>query len=67
MKYKVKRAFLIAGVRQEAGSEIELTDRDLIGGLKSFDKIEAIDAEEKPGPMTTKSSGGLIAGIKAKD
>jgi hypothetical protein len=72
MKYKVLRAFLLSGVRQEVGSEVDLTSRDLIGGLKTNGKIEAVEASEepKPGPMTTETVGGLIGGVKqakAKD
>ena len=58
MKFKIMRAFLIAGERQEAGSEIEISDRDLIGTLKSAGKIEAVEPEPvKAGPMTTENSG----------
>ena len=66
MKYKVLRAFLLGGQRQEVGSEIELTSRDLIGGLKHNGKIEAVTPSEEPnhGPMTTESVGELVAGIK---
>jgi hypothetical protein len=72
MKYKVIRAFFLGAKVQEVGSVIELNDRDLIGGLKSFGKIEAVQPGEEPktGPMTSESSGGLIGGIKptkAKD
>jgi hypothetical protein len=64
MKYKVTRAFLLAGQRQEIGSEIDLTDRDLIGSLKSAGKIEPATPEPaNTGPMTTENSG-LVAKAK---
>jgi hypothetical protein len=58
MKYKVKRAFYLGAKVQAEGSIVELTDRDLIGSLKSFDKIEADTGviEENPGPI----SGGKV-------
>lgn len=66
MKYKVLRAFLLGGIRQEVGSEVELTSRDLIGGLKTNGKIETVEPSEepKPGPMTTETVGGLVGGAK---
>lgn len=66
MKYRVTRAFLLAGVRQEAGAEIDLDNRDLIGVLRGAGKIESVAAAADPvGPMTTETVGGLVAGKPA--
>lgn len=72
MKYKVKRAFYLAGTVQAEGSEIELTDRELIGGLKSFGKIEAVvsvdgEVEKTTGPMTTENTGLVASNSRRKD
>lgn len=66
MKYRVTRAFLLAGVRQEAGAEIDLDSRDLIGVLTGAGKIEPIaDTPPESGPMSTETVGGLVAGGQA--
>jgi hypothetical protein len=70
MEFTVLRAFLLAGIRQEVGSEIDLADRELIGTLKSAGKIAPTvkgAAGDKPapsGPMTTRRAGGLVGARK---
>ena len=66
MKYKVMRAFLLAGIRQEVGDPVELTDRSLIGTLTTAGKIEPMGEELPPGPMTTASTTALTPASRSK-
>lgn len=66
MKIIVTRAFLLAGVRQEEGSEIDLDDRGLLGLLIHAGKARpAQEAPPQRGPMTTETVGGLVSGKPA--
>ncbi len=63
MKMKVTRPFILAGIRQELGTEFEIDDRSLIAQLRNDGKAVALDVVDTSGPMTTASSG-LVAGSK---
>jgi len=62
MKLKVERAFLLGGIRQEVGSEIEVNDKGLVGLLVSTGKASQIEAHEETGPMTTDTASGAVRG-----
>lgn len=62
MKIKVKRAYLVRGVRFEVGTVLEVSDafgRELIAGDKAERTDEPLTSE---GPMTTESATALVAG-----
>jgi hypothetical protein len=62
MKLKVERAFLLGGIRQEVGSEIEVNDKGLAGLLVSTGKASQIELTEETGPMTTETASGSVRG-----
>jgi hypothetical protein len=68
VKIEVTRAFLLAGVRQEVGSSVELADslaRELIATGKAQRAVPAV--EKPPGPMTTETAPAVVKGKAAKE
>ena len=66
MKMKVTRPFILAGERQEIGTEFETDDRGLIAMLKTEGKAIALAPSDPTGPMTTETTSGVVAGGKGK-
>lgn len=72
MELKAIRAHYIGDKRVDVGATYEadaVLGRQLIAAgkcVRCADNTEAKSAAAKPGPMTTKTSGGLIPGATSK-
>ncbi len=64
MKLTVTRPFLLAGVRQEIGAEIDIDDRGLVALLQSTGKAVAAELIDQRGPMTTETTAGVVSGAR---
>lgn len=66
MKMIVTRPFLLAGERQELGTEVEIESRADAAMLQHEGKAAPVAPVETRGPMTTQTASGTVAGGEPK-